>query len=112
MSENDLIRLRHMLDAAAEALSFLKGKSRGDLDDDRMLALALIAEIQIVGDAVSRVSPECREGITSIPWGEIIGMRNRLIHGYADINLDILWDTVNLALGPLILELEPLVRRG
>jgi uncharacterized protein with HEPN domain len=95
MNENDRIRLQHMLDAAQEALSFIKGKSRGDLDRDRMLASSLIpemliAEIQIVGEATARVSSEARQASSSIPWGEIVGMRNRLIHGYADINLDIL----------------------
>jgi len=52
-----------------------------------------------------------RQSVSSIPWGEIIGMRNRLIHAYAEINLDILWDTVRLALGPLIVELEKLLAR-
>jgi uncharacterized protein with HEPN domain len=99
-----------MLDAAREALSFIEGRSHGDLVSDRMLVLSLIAEIQIIGEAATKISPECRQTISSIPWGDIIGMRNRLIHQYADINLDILWDTVTLALGPLVLELESLLK--
>src|SRR5215831_18158949 len=111
MNESDRIRLQHMLDAAREALSFAEGRSREDLKCDRMLSLSLVAEIQIIGDAASRLSPELRQSAAGIPWGEIIGMRNRLIHAYAEINLDILWDTVQLALGPLILELEALLAR-
>jgi uncharacterized protein with HEPN domain len=58
------------------------------------------------------VSPEIRQAVSSIPWGDIIGMRNRLIHAYAEINLDILWDTVQLALGRLIVELEKVLARA
>jgi uncharacterized protein with HEPN domain len=94
MTESDRIRLQHMLDAAREALSFAEGRTRVDLNHDRMLALSLTAEIQIIGEAASRVSPEIKQSVSSIPWGEIIGMRNRLIHVYTEINLDILWDTV------------------
>ncbi len=112
MNESDCVRLQHMLDAGREALSFVEGRSRGDLDRDRMLVLSLIAEIQIIGEAAARVSPESRQAGSSIPWGELIGMRNRLIHGYADVNLNILWDTVTLALSPPILELESLLQRG
>jgi uncharacterized protein with HEPN domain len=111
MSESDRIRIQHMLDAALEALSFADGRSRLDLNNDRRLALSLTAEIQIIGEAASRVSPEMRQSVSSIPWADIIGMRNRLIHAYAEINLDILWDTVRLALGPLISELEKLLAR-
>jgi uncharacterized protein with HEPN domain len=106
MNETDRIRLRHMVDAAREALSFIEGKNRDDLTGDRMLALSLIKEIEIIGEAATKISSELKHSISSIPWAEIVGMRNRLIHGYADINLDILWDTVNLALGPLTVELE------
>lgn len=98
-----------MLDAAREALSFVEGRSRADLDRNRMLTLSLIAEIQIVGEAANKASPELKESIASIPWSDVIGMRNRLIHAYADVNLDILWDTVKRALPPLIAELEALL---
>ena len=111
MNDSDRIRLQHMLDAAREALSFVEGKSRENLVSDRMLALSLIKEIEIVGEAATRISPELKQSTPSIPWGAIIGMRNRLIHGYADINFDILWDTVILALAPLILELESQLKR-
>ena len=93
-----------MLDAAREALSFVEGKSRADLDRDRMLTLSLIA--------ATRVSPELKGVAASIPRGDVIGMRNRLIHAYAEINLDILWDTMRLSLGPLIAELEALLAQG
>lgn len=111
MNETVRIRLQHMLDAAREALSFISGRNRGNLARNRMLALSLIKEIEIIGEAATKFSPQCKQSIPSIPWPEIVGMRNRLIHGYADIDLDILWDTVTLALGPLIVELESSLNR-
>jgi hypothetical protein len=69
MNESDRIRLQHMLDAAREALSFIEGRSHGDLVSDRMLVLSLIAEIQIIGEAATKISPECR----SPEVGRLIG---------------------------------------
>lgn len=77
-----------------------------------MLALALIKEIEIIGEAAGKVSPDTKKSLPSIPWTDIVGMRNRLIHAYFDIDFDILWDTVNSALGPLILQLEQLLERS
>ena len=95
MQRDDAIRLRHMLDAAREAMSFATGRVRSDLDTDRQLVLALVKSLEIVGEAASRVSPECRTECSEIPWADIVGMRNRLIHAYFDINLEIVWRTVS-----------------
>ena len=70
MHRDDLIRMRHMLDAAKEALSFAKNKSRGDLDSDRMLVLSIVKSIEIIGEAASKVTQETRETYTELPWGE------------------------------------------
>lgn len=106
MLKDDLIRLRHMLDAAKEALSFIAGKSRVDLNTNRMLVLSLIKDIEIIGEAAGRVSATTRNEHEEIPWLDIIDMQNHLIHVYFDIDLDILWDTVINDLPPLIAELE------
>ena len=106
MKEADIIRLRHMLDAAREALSFAAGRKREELDHDRGLMLILVREIEVIGEAASRVSKETREQLTRIPWRAIIGMRNRLIHRYNDINLDVLWYSVQNSIPELIEELE------
>jgi uncharacterized protein with HEPN domain len=99
--EADLIRTRHMRDAVKEALSFTKGKKRTALDKDRLLTLALTKELEILGEAASRVTPGFQRLHPSIPWSAIIGMRNRLTHGYFDIDLDIVWTTVTRDLPPL-----------
>ncbi len=96
------VRLRHMRDASREAVGFAKGKHRADLDDDRMLAFALVKAIEIVGEAANQVSDVTRTHLPDIPWVDIVGMRHRLIHAYYDINLDILWQTVQRDLPPLI----------
>ncbi len=106
MHKNDAIRLQHMLDAAREALSFAAGKTRSHLDTDRMLVLSLVKTIEIIGEAAGKVSPECRSECPAVSWVDIIAMRNRLIHAYFDINLDIVWQTVKEELPPLVTELE------
>ena len=106
MSKEDEIRLRHMVDAAREAASFAAGRTRGDLDADRQLVMALVKEIEIVGEAAARVSEATREHLPDIPWDELIGMRNRLVHAYFDVNLDIVWQTVQEDLPKLIALLE------
>ena len=91
MQPRDRIRLRHMLDHGAEALALVQGRSRSDLDTDRVLALALVRLLEIVGEASGRASEEIQERHPEIPWPQIIALRNRLIHGYDSVDNDILW---------------------
>ena len=107
MLRNDAIRLRHMLDAAQEAIAFARGRTRSDLNDSRMLVLSLVKAIEIIGEAAFRISPATRAELQDIPWDAIIGMRHRLVHAYFDINLDILWRTVTDELPDLIDVLIP-----
>ena len=72
----------------------MEGLKRPDLDSDRKLVLALLKAVEIVGEAAGQVSEETRSGISGVPWRDIVGMRNRLVHAYFDVNLDILWSTV------------------
>lgn len=109
MSESDRVRLLHMLDAAREVLEFCRDRNRSDLDQDRQLALALTKEIEIIGEAAARLSDQAQSAYPSIPWPQIVGMRNRLIHAYFDIDLDRVWDTVQDDLPPLIKELEQIL---
>ncbi len=95
-----------MLAAAEEAVGFADGRDRDDLDADRMLALALVRSIEIVGEAGARVSEEGRAAVPDVPWREIVAMRNRLIHAYFDVDLDIVWQTVKQDMPPLIATLK------
>jgi uncharacterized protein with HEPN domain len=88
---DNLSRLHHMRDAAQKAVQFSQGRTRQDLEIDEMCALSLVKCIEIIGEAAARITPERRAELSQIPWSQIIGMRNRLIHGYFDIQFDIVW---------------------
>ncbi len=112
MSPDDVWRIRHMIEAGEQAVAFVQGRNRADLDEDVMLRLALTRAIEIVGEAAAQVSEAGRTELPAVPWPQIIGMRNRLVHAYFDINLDILWDTVQLALPPLLAQLRDLPEKN
>lgn len=109
MHGHDQIRLRHVLEAAREAVSFARGRGRDDLETDRQLLLSLVKDIEIVGEAASRISGSTRRELDRIPWAWIVAMRNRLVHAYFSINLDIVWKTVREDLPALIEQREPFV---
>ena len=106
MRKHDRVRLRHMLEEAREAMSFAEGRTRAGLDHDRRTVLAIVKAVEIIGEAASKVSAECQKAFPSIPWAEIVAMRNRLVHVYFDIDLDRVWETVADDLPRLIVQLE------
>jgi uncharacterized protein with HEPN domain len=110
--QDDTARLRHMLDHAAEAIEMVKGREREDLDRDRQLNLALVRLLEIVGEAAARVSAGTQQRLAHIPWPEVVGLRNRLIHGYDEVDFDILWDVIQVDLPPLVAELRKAVEGG
>lgn len=95
MRPDDVVRLTHMRDAAASALRFVEGRGRADLDSDEMLLFALVRAVEIIGEAAAKVSVEGRAEVPEIRWAAIVGMRNRLVHAYFDVDRDILWATVS-----------------
>lgn len=109
MFEDDNVRIRHILDAAREAVSFAEGRHRMDLDTDRKLNLSLVRLLEVIGEAARSLSPEFREAHAVLPWKKMVGMRDRLIHGYYDVNLDVVWETVTEDLPPLIVQLERII---
>jgi len=109
MKPNDEIRIKHMIDASEEAISFAKEKNRDDLDTDRMLVLSLIKEIEIIGEAATKISIDMRDMNSQVPWDDITGMRNHLVHGYFDIDLEMLWNTVKRDLPALLIQLKKII---
>ena len=109
MLKDDEIRLRHMLDAANKAMAFVKGRSHNDLGSDEMLALAVTRLLEILGEAARGLSQEFKNRNPKIAWKQIMGTRDRLIHGYFDVDLDIIWAIITRDLPPLIKELEGLL---
>ena len=88
------------------------GRSRQDLDADRQFNLALVRLLEVVGEAAARVSEERRVAHPDIPWRDVVGLRNRLIHGYDEVDFDVLWSIVERDLPPLIRALESAVDGG
>lgn len=112
MRETDRGRREHMYDAARFAYGYARERGRRDFDQDLTLTLAVVKLIEIVGEAASKVSADGRAALPEIRWDDIIGMRNRLIHAYYDINRDIVWETATQNLPPLIRQLERALGRG
>ena len=112
MPKRDESRFKHMLRHAEEAVQFAADRARSDLDTDRQLNLSLVRLLEIVGEAAARVTPGTQQQHATIPWSQIIGLRNRLIHGYDAVDFDILWDIIQIDLPPLIAQLSCIVGDG
>ena len=106
---DDRVSLVDMLIHAKEAVVLSGETSLHDLIEDRVMQLALQKLVEIVGEAANRVSEETQQCHQEIPWPQIIGLRNRLVHGYDDVNLDILWKIIQNDLPPLIEQLQAIV---
>jgi uncharacterized protein with HEPN domain len=105
------VPLRHMLDHAREAHAMIESRARSDLDTDRMLNLSLVRLLEIVGEAANRTTKEDRKRYPQIPWPKIVGLRNRLIHGYDLVDFDVLWQIVKEDLPSADQELEQILKQ-
>ncbi|MFJ5258563.1 DUF86 domain-containing protein [Pseudomonas sp. NPDC088414] len=97
--------LEHMRQAASDALVFVEGLSKEEFVDDKRTQQAVIMSLVIIGEAATKVMdrfPEFAAQNPQTPWRSMRGMRNRIAHGYFDINLDVVWDTVKVALPELL----------
>jgi uncharacterized protein with HEPN domain len=107
MSKRDPeVALRQILAYATEAVEISTGKTRQDLDSERLLNLALTRLLEMLGEAANRVPEEVRNQYPDLPWLQMIAARNRLIHGYDSVDFDILWVIIQTDLPDLIIRLE------
>jgi uncharacterized protein with HEPN domain len=95
MNRSDGIRLRHMLEAANQAMEIAAGKSTTDLAESPMLLWSIAKAIEIVGEAANKSSVLTKTQHPEIPWRAIVAMRNHLIHGYFDMDVEVVWQTAN-----------------
>jgi uncharacterized protein with HEPN domain len=109
MQKDDWVRLRHMLEASKEVISFMAGQNRQSLEKNRMLALSLIRLIEIIGEAATKITKQFQKDHPEIPWAQIVTMRHRLIHAYFDVDLDRVWDTAQKDIPSLLSMLEKVV---
>lgn len=109
LDKRDASRLRDMLENARLARQFMSDKSRDDLFNDTLLAYAVVRALEIIGEAANHVTPNVRNELTAIEWTDMVGMRNRIVHGYDNINYDIVWNVIQDKLEPLIAALLPIL---
>jgi len=110
MPQRDVtITLRQMLDHAREAVGLASGLTRTSLESKRVLSLAIVRLLEILGEAANRVPAAERAHYPQIAWAQLIGLRNRLIHAYDAVDFDILWRILSQDLPVLVAELEKLV---
>jgi uncharacterized protein with HEPN domain len=107
--DSDHTRLSHMIEAAQEAAGYVENLSRDEFDSQRPIQHSVVRCIQVIGEAASRLSPELRNAHPDIPWQDIIGMRNRLVHAYFDLDLDLIWATASQELPAIIPRLTALL---
>ncbi len=106
---NDYVLLNDILAAAKDALAAAQRIQYSDLLRNRMLALGLVKSIEIIGEAATQVSRPMREAHPEIPWPTIIGMRNRLVHVYFDIDYELVWKAVVERLPTLVKQVEDIL---
>jgi uncharacterized protein with HEPN domain len=110
MSKRDPnVSLRQILAYAQEAVTLSNGKTRSDLDQERLLNLALTRLLEMLGEAANRVPEEVRAQFPDLPWLQMIAARNRLIHGYDSVDFDILWAIIQNDLPVLITRLKEIL---
>ncbi len=106
LQDNDRVRLQHMLDAAERIVAFAADVSDEQFQEDEQLNLAIIRLLEILGEAANSISDKLQEEYSDVPWREIAGIRNRLIHGYFDVDLNIVWQIIKQDIPPLVSNLK------
>ncbi len=112
LPDKDQIRMKHMLDAAEKLVLFTKDSKREDLDKDEKLGLAVVRLTEILGEAASKITDETREEHSDFPWREMTSTRNRLIHGYFDVDYDIIWAIIKNDIPGVIEKIKVLLPGG
>ena len=102
MPLDDRTRVLHLREAAQKAMNHSADRSRKDLDEDELLRFALVKLVEIVGEAAKGTSEEFRQEHPSVKWSAAGRMRDRLVHHYFDIDLDVLWQTIREDLPALL----------
>jgi uncharacterized protein with HEPN domain len=100
--------LDHIQQATTDACGFIEGLVKEDFLEDKRTQQAVVMSLIIIGEAVTKVMDDYAEFAQAhgqVPWRNMRGMRNRIAHGYFDINLDVVWDTVQVALPELLMQL-------
>lgn len=112
LPERDRVFIAQMVEAAEAALEFIEGRSKEGVASDRLVGFAVVRAIQLVGQAARGVSVDVQAAHPEIPWRQMIGMRNVVVHDYADVDLGLVWKTVSEDLPGLIRRLNAILEEG
>jgi uncharacterized protein with HEPN domain len=104
--KSDVVYLQHILDAINRIQGYTAGVSYDQFLQDTLLQDGVVRQLEIIGEAAKNVSSTFRDAYPKLPWSQMTGTRNKLIHGYFDVNLFIVWDTVQSDLPPLKQQVE------
>jgi uncharacterized protein with HEPN domain len=99
---DDSVFLRHILDSIAIIESYLSEITENTFKETSLLQDGVIRQLQIIGEATKKISPDIRSKYPDIPWQNIAGMRDKLVHDYFGVDVDAVWITVKNDLPPLI----------
>jgi uncharacterized protein with HEPN domain len=109
LPERDRVFIAQTIEAAEAAIEFCEGETREQFLGDRLVAFAVVRAIQLVGQAARGVSDEVQAAHPEIPWRQMVGMRNVVVHDYADVDLALVWKTVREDLPGLIERLRAIL---
>ncbi len=111
MKKDNVVFLKHILDAINLIEDYLKDKEFQEFRNNHMLQDAVIREIEIIGEAAKKLSVDFKNKYSDIPWRQIAGMKDKLIHGYFGVDLDAVWDTATIDVPSLKERLEEILKK-
>ena len=110
MSRNYDLYLQDIVEATDRIASYIEGATRDEFEADQMRIDAVIRNLGIIGEAVKNIPDSIRERYPSVAWHNIAGLRNRVIHVYFNVDMDIIWDVVQSKLPPLRTQIQQLIK--
>lgn len=109
--KDDIVYINHILDAISNIEDYIKDINKANFLKDKKTQSAVIREISVIGEATSLISAKFESMHGGIPWKEMKGTRNRVVHGYFSVDLNLVWEIAVKDLPELKKNLEPLIRK-
>lgn len=111
MQKDDLVYVRHIRDSISKLESFVAGLSREEFMDDRnaVVQSGVVRELEVIGEAASKLSADYRKAHPDLPWREMIDTRNKMIHDYLSVDYALVWEILVKDLPELRLKIKALL---